>query len=248
MENKFLSSVGFWKILVLILFIACVALGVMVYQEQIKQPVNGNNNNNNNNQNNTQDIGANAAAEKAMKYINQYLISGAGTFKSVEEQKLTYYKFFFEYNGQEWSSYVSADGKNIIPSASYDIPELVDQQTKVVDGNFNEVVNGEVCKENDKPIVYFFGSSTCPHCEWEKPIVQEVVAKFGDTISYHENIDSQNDKEIFNKYSTGGVPTIVIGCKYYRVGSGEAAGADSEKQNLTKFICDITGNQADACK
>lgn len=246
MENKFLSSLAFWKILVLILFIACVALGAMVYQKQIAGVPSTNNNNT---QNNTEDIGAQTAADRAMKYINQYLISdGSGVFKSVSEEKLTYYKFTFDYNGNEWSSYVSADGKNIIPSGSYDIPELVEKEVNTVDASFKEIVGAEICKENDKPIVYFFGSSTCPHCEWEKPLIQEVVGKFGDAISYHENIDSQNDQDIFNEYSTGGVPTVVIGCKYYRVGSGESGGEETEKQALTKFICDITGNQADVCK
>lgn len=242
MENKFLSSTAFWKILVLILFIACVGLGVMVYQNQITSP-------NGSSQDNNQDVSAQIAAQKAMKYINQYLIGdGSGVFTSVSEEKVSFYKFSFNYGGKEWDSYVSVDGKNVIPSNSYEIPDLVDSEVKEVEGNFKEIVDAEICKENGKPIVYFFGSTTCPHCEWEKPIIKAVANSFGDMISYHENIDSQNDMDIFNKYSTGGVPTIVIGCKYYRVGSGEQAGEEAEKQVLTKLICNITDNQASVCK
>jgi len=52
---------------------------------------------------------------------------------------------------------------------------------------------------------------------------------------------------IFSKYSaTGSIPAIVIGCQYYRIGSGEGAGEDSEKQTLTKLICNLTGNQPES--
>ena len=247
MENKFLSSTAFWQILVLILFIACVGLGVMVYQKQtvsageacpVDQSINTG-------------IGAQAAAAKAMKYINQYLIGdGSGVFTSAEEQPISFYKFKFHYGEKEWGSFVSSDGKYVIPSDTYEIPGLVDNEMKTVDGNFTEIVGAEVCKENGKPIVYFFGSATCPHCEWEKPIIKDVVAKFGDLISYHENIDSQNDVDVFSKYSaTGSIPAAIIGCQYYRIGSGEAAGEESEKQTLTKLICNLTGNQPESvCK
>jgi thiol-disulfide isomerase/thioredoxin len=246
MENKFLSSIAFWQILVLILLIATVGLGVMVYQKQI---VSTNCPTNQNNQ--TTGISAQAAAERALKYINQYLITTdpKATLKQAYEEKTTYYKFELDYNGQTYPSYVSIDGKYVFDRAPSEIPSLVDQEIKDAEGNFKEVVGAEVCKESDKPIVYFFGSASCAHCAWEKPIVQEIVAKFGDKISYHENIDSQTDIDIFSKYSTGGIPTIVIGCKYYRVGSGEAAGEDSEKQTLTKMICNATGNQPESiCK
>jgi len=240
MENKFLSSIAFWQILVLILFIASVGLGVMVYQKQMVPSACTANQDDQ-----TTGIGAQVAAERAIKYINQYLITDGSkaTVSKTYDEKTTYYKFDLDLNGKTYPSYVSTDGKYVFPSDPYTISDVVDQETKDVDGNFKEVVGAEVCKENDKPIVYFFGSATCPHCTWEKPIVQEIVAKFGDKISYHENVDTQTDNDIFSRYSTGSIPTIVLGCKYYRVGSGEAAGEDSEKQTLTKLICDLTGNQ-----
>jgi hypothetical protein len=208
MENKFLSSLAFWKIFGLILFIACVALGVMVYQ---KQTAGIPSTSNNDTQNNTQDIGAQAAADRAMKYINQYLISdGSGVFKSVSEEKLTYYKFLFDYNGNEWSSYVSADGKNIIPSGSYDIPELVEKEVNTVDASFKEIVGAEICKENDKPIVYFFGfplsslwngKTTYPR-SWRKNLRCYFLSC--------ENIDSQNDQDILSVFSTGGGQQLLL--------------------------------------
>jgi thiol-disulfide isomerase/thioredoxin len=246
MENKFLSSIGFWKILVLILFIACVALGVMLYQKQIA-PVStcptetGS----------EESLTAQDAADRAIKYINQYLLTDGSkaTVSSVSEEKTTYYKFSLDLNGQTYPSYVSTDGKYIFPSDPYTIPSLVDNEIKDVDGKFKEIVGAEVCKENDKPIIYFFGSASCAHCSWEKPVLQDIVNSFGDKVSYHENIDSQADQDVFKKYSTGSIPAIVIGCKYYRVGSGEADGEEAEKANITKLICQLTGNQPESiCK
>ena len=112
-------------------------------------------------------------------------------------------------------------------------------------GNFL-VLNDEICVEDGKPIVYYFGSSGCPHCTWEHPIIQEVMAQFADQISFHDLMDKQEEMEIFQKYANingGGIPFIVLGCKYVRAGSGERAGEAAEKQALTQLICELTGGQ-----
>jgi thiol-disulfide isomerase/thioredoxin len=112
-------------------------------------------------------------------------------------------------------------------------------------GDF-KVLGGEVCQENGKPIVYYFGSSGCPHCQWEYPIIQEVMAKFADQISFHDLMDKQEEMDVFQKYidiNGGGIPFIVLGCRYVRVGSGEGAGEETEKQVLTQLLCQLTNNQ-----
>jgi len=143
--------------------------------------------------------------------------------------------------GQQYPSYVSIDGKTLLSAKEYDLdknPNTIDGKEFVnIDNGFQEVKGAEVCKENGKPIVYFFGSKTCPHCEWELPIVQEVAKLFGDKISYHENIDSDKDSAILSKFSPqGGIPTLVIGCKYFKIGSGESTGSAKEKQSLLLLI------------
>jgi len=61
-------------------------------------------------------------------------------------------------------------------------------------------------------------------------------------------MDSQADMDVFRKYSTGGIPTLVLGCKYYRVGSGERAGEEMESKVLTALICKLTENKlVDIC-
>lgn len=108
------------------------------------------------------------------------------------------------------------------------------------------ITNEEVCKKDGKPIVYFFGSTSCPHCVWQKPVMKKVVEKFGKEIEYHENIDSQTDSDVFAKYSNvnpGYVPFLVLGCKYARVGSGETTGEEKEMEALTAILCKLTGSK-----
>lgn len=108
------------------------------------------------------------------------------------------------------------------------------------------ITEDEVCQEDGKPIVYLFGSSSCPHCSWEHPIFEKVTAKFADQIALHDNMDTQDDIDVFQKYSQinrGGIPFLVLGCRYVRVGSGENAGEAGEEENLTALICKLTGGE-----
>jgi thiol-disulfide isomerase/thioredoxin len=200
-----------------------------------------------------------SASKVAIDYINKYF-AGSGALASIsdlnKEETTGLYKFTLELQGQKLNAYVSSDGKMLFPQDPIDLTKSPDTQeaktttteaeTKAqttADGNFNQITDAEICQENGKPIVYFFGSESCPHCIWEKPVISAVAKKFGSAISYHENVDNGKEMDVFNKYSTGSIPTVIIGCKYYRVGSGESAGEQSETATLTKLICDITGNQ-----
>lgn len=114
------------------------------------------------------------------------------------------------------------------------------------------ITDKAVCQENGKPLVYFFGSSTCPHCTWEKPVAKAVFDLFKNQIAYHENFDSQADGDVFQKYSDinpGYVPFLVLGCKYARMGAGENLGKDAaeskklEAEALTAILCKLTNGQ-----
>ncbi|MFA5012936.1 MAG: hypothetical protein WC520_00010 [Candidatus Paceibacterota bacterium] len=115
------------------------------------------------------------------------------------------------------------------------------KKTADATGSF-KIKNVAVCKENSKPIIYYFGSASCSHCEWETAVLDSVVGSFGNYISYHKNIDNFNDQSVFLEYSDGSIPAIIIGCKYYRLGSGERIGVEAEKAVLKKKICEATGN------
>lgn len=56
--------------------------------------------------------------------------------------------------------------------------------------------------------------------------------------------DLGTDGEIFDKYSTGGEPILlVLGCKYYRAEAGINIGEDQEAKVLTALICNLTCNK-----
>lgn len=193
---------------------------------------------------------AEAVVQKALNYINNNLLSdgSVATLDKINSANTIskLYKFTVIVSGESFVSYISADGKYLFAQTPTNLNEETSND-KVIwkatfEGGFKEAKDIEVCTENNKPIIYFFSSTACPHCKWEEPVLKSVVDQFGSNISYHENIDSDRDWDVFSRYSSGSVPTLVIGCKYYRVGSGESAGIEAEKSALKKIICRATEN------
>ena len=189
------------------------------------------------------------AAEKAINYINENLLASSTTASLLNVSEANgIYKFQLKVADQQYDSYVTKDGKLLFTEQGIDLdkeknnPEEAVKQKVTTIGNFS-VSQDEVCKENEKPIVYFFGSNGCPHCLWEHPIFEKVANNFEGYISFHNNMDSDKDMEVLAKYSTGGIPTLILGCKYYRVGSGEQAGEQEESKNLTALFCKLTGEK-----
>ncbi len=185
-------------------------------------------------------------AEKAIKFINENIINGRGTasLTNVSEEG-NILKISFKIGEQSYDSYVTKDEKFLFPEG-YEMSKEVKQPEKTV-GSFL-VTEDKICSENGKPIIYFFGSASCPHCAWEHPIVEKVLKNFEGQISFHNNMDNNNDSEVFSKYSDGGIPTLVFGCKYYRRGSGEQVGEEKEVNDLTAILCKLTNSKAEACK
>ncbi|MDP2946255.1 MAG: hypothetical protein Q8N61_02270, partial [bacterium] len=85
-------------------------------------------------------------------------------------------------------------------------------------------------------------------CKWEKPIIEKIAQTFSGLISFHENVDNNKEMDIFGKYSQGGIPTLVLGCKYFREGSGEQAGEAQETKDISALLCKLTNGQpANVC-
>jgi thiol-disulfide isomerase/thioredoxin len=187
------------------------------------------------------------AGEKVISFINDNVLQGQATASLIETlEKDGLYEVKFEVEGEQVDWYITKNGNFIFPQAIdlkdfESAPEPAEEVEKTI-GNFS-VSNDEICLEDGKPIIYFFGSESCPHCVWEHPIVEEVASSFEDYISFHNNMDTDADMDVFSKYSTGAIPTIILGCKYYRTGSGENVGAEQEALDLTQLICDLTNNQ-----
>jgi len=185
------------------------------------------------------------AGPKAVKFLNDTFFAGKETavLKEVVETNCIY-QVKVEISGQPYDTYMTRDGGLLFPEGRKMETTSVTPtgQKKTTIGQFQ--VNDEaVCKDGEKPLVYFFGSSTCPHCKWEEPVIKAAMAKFGNLITYKELIDATTDQDVFARYSDGSVPAIVLGCKYSRVGSGENSGAETEAKNLTAITCKLTGGQ-----
>ena len=192
-------------------------------------------------------------AERTVEYINENLLQEGATLSLVDViEESGVYKMTFKIGEEEFPSYVTLDGKLLFPQViDLEMKPIVQEEPQekkeeeATIGNFL-VSADEICKENEKPLVYFFGSEGCSYCQWEHPVIKEVAEGFKDYISFHDNMDSEADFETFQKYSTGGIPTLVLGCKYYREGSGE--GKEEEKKILTALICKLIESQpTDIC-
>jgi hypothetical protein len=137
---------------------------------------------------------------------------------------------------------------------------------------FMNIESANITKINEKPLVYFFTTTWCPHCKWEKPIFVNATSNFGKwtgivefagdmqmegayftsdylTIKMFE-IDRtdppESDTKVFRHYSPQGyIPVLILGGKYYRVGSGENNGEAAETLALDALLCKISGSPSD---
>lgn len=219
------------KLILFIIIVVVLSVGGITYYK--KRPSSRNT------------ISPQETGEKVVNYINENIPGVTASLVDIVEEK-GLFKITLKIGKEELTSYVTKDGTLLFPQA-IDLevkppsPPSKEEKNYTI-GNFL-VSEDEPCEKEGKPIVYFFTSSTCPHCQWEHPIVEGIVAKFRENIVFHDNVDSEVDMDIFKKYSTGGVPTLVLGCKYYRVGSGEALGKEEESRVLTALICMLTKEQ-----
>jgi len=203
-----------------------------------------------------------AAVDNAMAFINGTVLKTSPdkaelSGEPVKEAGL--YKFIVKVSTQEVPLYVSQDGNLLFMQPPANIKEenakaqaaanatstpgaTAPPTGETTVGDFVATAD-EVCLENGKPTVYFFGSESCPHCKWEKPIIEKIAQTFSGLISFHENVDNNKDMDVFGKYSQGGIPTLVLGCKYFREGSGEQAGEAQESKDLTALLCKLTNGQ-----
>ena len=183
--------------------------------------------------------------EKIMTYIREEILGEGGPEVSLTASTTLengVYKLNLKIDTSEFASYITKDGKLLFPEA------IALEEENIVSGNFL-ISEDEICMEDGKPIIYFFCSQGCNYCGWEHPVIEAVASKFSNYISFHNNMDSDEDMDVFSKYSTGGIPTLVLGCKYYRIGAGVQSGEEEETKNLTAVICKLTGNQpADICE
>ncbi|VUT27934.1 MAG: hypothetical protein SYNGOMJ08_00491 [Candidatus Syntrophoarchaeum sp. GoM_oil] len=188
------------------------------------------------------------ASERAIDLISDYLVENGTDVELLNITEIECRKLYgleinlsTDMNSQIVEAYITGDGELFFTNG-IDIDEFIarNQPPEETIGGF--LTRGdEICEEDGKPIIYFFGHTGCYFCEWEHPVIENVTSDFKGYISVHNNMDSAGtDMEVFKRYSTGSVPVIVLGCKYYRVGSGGNMGEEEEAKVLTALICNLT--------
>ena len=195
------------------------------------------------------------ANEKAIDLISNYLVEDGTKVELLNVTEVecgTLYRLEINLStnrGQQIiEPYITEDGEFFFPSA-IEIDEFIaqNQPPKETVGGFLSK-GDEICEEDGKPIIYYFGHNRCSHCVWEHPIIENVTSEFEGYISFHDNMDSDADRDVFERYSTGHIPMIVLGCEYYRIGSGMQIGEEEEAKVLTALICNLTeGRPSDLC-
>jgi len=119
-------------------------------------------------------------------------------------------------------------------------------------GNFKVLTEEEVCREDDLPVVYYFGSSSCPHCTWEYPVVKSVMDQFEGEIAFKDGMDNIEEyQETWDQYvslNQNSYPFMILGCRYWQLGSGESFGEEKEAENIAALLCKLTnGEPAGVC-
>ncbi|MDD3711827.1 MAG: hypothetical protein PHP37_04480 [Patescibacteria group bacterium] len=183
----------------------------------------------------------------AINFIDETYIRGTveiGVIEVTEESGV--YKIALDVGGERIDIFTTLDGK-ILFLEGIDLEGRVSLERTI--GGFTKIAE-DPCLENGKPIVYFFGSEDCPFCQWQQPVLEEAVEAFGDRVVLKSNIGTDADLELFYKYSDGGVPLIVAGCNYFRVGAGGFEGdEESDKEIISAFLCKLTnGEPKEVCQ
>ncbi len=256
-EGTGMKTIGVLIVGLIVGILIGAAIGAIVFPQSKTQSIGAAN-----------ELKAGEAGENLIEFLTDYVATPGVDVELINTTEVELYKIAVNVSSQgvskEVVSYITKDGGLWFPEVVdiEDFKEMVDLQKREAEnrsralqqqeqnttiGNFI-VSADEICMEDEKTIIYFFGSDACGHCNWEHPVIVNVTSNFEGYISFHDNMNSDEDSEIFSKYSTGGVPTLVFGCKYYRVGSGAGMGKEQESKVLTALICDLTGNKpADVC-
>ncbi len=181
------------------------------------------------------------AETKAVSFIDELYIRGSAEITPVEtKEESGVYRVRLSIEGEELDVFITVDGKILFPEG-IDVENMVVFERTI--GSFTKI-DDDLCQEDGKPIVYFFGTKDCPYCSWQKPITIEAMEPFKDQIVFKDNSDTENDLDIFFKYSDGGVPLVVMGCKYFRVGAGGYEGDETkETDNLRALACKLTNGE-----
>jgi len=99
-------------------------------------------------------------------------------------------------------------------------------------------IDGEICREDGKPVIRLFSTTWCSHCQWIADTFDAVAQMYmdeGEIVARHWEVDTGDDvlteqveqavpdseDAVFKAFNPReSIPTFVFGCKYYRIGTG----------------------------
>ena len=181
------------------------------------------------------------ASSQVISFINENYTRGAIAIELIETVKESgIYKITLNIGGDQIDVFTTLDGKMLFLEGVNMENRIIFERTI---GRFTKT-DEEVCLENGKPIVYYFGRSECPFCIWQQPVITSAMEQFEGYVVFKDHTDTEEDMEVFTRYSEGGVPLIVIGCNYFRLGAGGSEGdEESDMNNISALTCKLTGGQ-----
>ncbi len=149
-------------------------------------------------------FGSPKATEKAVDYINNYVLDNGNKASIVETKEVSgLYKIKLNINGKDYDSYITKDG-SLLFTAGIDItkePSLTDLDTKQPSGEDN-VISVSVDDDpsigpKDAPITIIeFSDFQCPFCARAAPTVKQILKEYDGKVrfvyrdfplSFHQN-------------------------------------------------------------
>lgn len=137
----------------------------------------------------TSGVGSQTAAAQAVEYINTNLLQGRATanLQGVTNSEVDFlYKFNLEIGGQIFPSYVTKDGRYLIPQELIDITEELEiPQTPETPATGAATMDCEDTPKSDKPTVDMFVMSYCPYGTQAEKGVLPVLELLKDKIDFN---------------------------------------------------------------
>ena len=136
--------------------------------------------------------------------------------------------------------------------------------TPIQGSSFSSTGDSVLLDSAGKPYVIMFSTTWCPHCQWVKPVFNNLTQEsFADQIDLqHWDLDTGDNEltpqvetevpsdilDIYNHYNpSGSIPTFVFGGKYLRIGTGYEsqgdAGLTAEKTDFEFIINKLLSGQ-----